>query len=108
MMASRDKRAIATEKHATDLLKYGPVYYPKSCSTRKGGPFEEYFKLVHTDKRPLKSAYGVIAEYQSDSYSADSDNCECQSKDTNDAYRSYCCVYTFVRFWCTQLPLLLI
>ena len=60
MMASQDKRAIGTEKHATDLLKCGPVYSLKACSTRKVPPFEKDLKIVRADKCALKSAYCVI------------------------------------------------
>ena len=60
MIASQDKRDIAMEKYSSDPLKVGPVYSPKSCSTRKGRTFEEYLKLVRTDKRSLKSAYSLV------------------------------------------------
>ena len=60
MMASQYKRAIIMGNNAVDLLKGGPVYYPKACSTRKGRTFEEYLKLFRANKRALKSAYHVI------------------------------------------------
>ena len=60
MMASKHKRAITMVNNAVDLLKGGPVYYPKACSTRKGRTFEEYLKLFRANKRALKSAYRVI------------------------------------------------
>ena len=108
MMASQDKRAIAMKKNAADILKVGPVYSTKSCSTRKGHPFKDYLKLVRSYKRALKSAYRVITEDQCDSYSVVPYYLERQIKDTNDAYCNYCCVHMFVHLWCTQLPLFLI
>ena len=107
-MVSQDKRAITMEKNIAELSKGGPVHSPKYCSTRKGHHFDEYFKLVHADKRAFKSAYRIIIEHQSDSDSVDSYHCESHSKYTDDAYHAYCCVHTLVCLWYTQLPLLLL